>query len=497
MFIPYGQTSGFQPLNQQPAPQQPTGVLGKLREFSTGIAKGELSTLRGIGTVGEKALNQSVGRLVNIFGGRGNVPTVSDTVLNRSSVAGQRATELLTPKTGAEKAGFAVEQIAEFFLPASKIAKAEKFVNVLSSGIKSTKLAAATRIGGKALASAIPTATIATAQTGSIKEGLKAGVTAGAIRGSFATIGEGARALKIPERLYSTIFKLSKRDMRAELSANGILNLQQNNPAKYEELVRAGIIKTSGGQPIVNNTLAEQALDRGLRGSIRNMANEVVSGTLDSEYQIQTIVKNYPNTIPVKETQYQTVLQKIAQSYKDVGFGEVATEADYLASKLASTKGNIDANTLLQMRRFFDRMRIASSYEKGVTDLSMSQGNLKVLSDALRTKLNAIPNVGSIMKDYSFYIDAMGALAREASRRGNNQVISLIDSVFLTGGLSSGSTAPVATIMMLRRMLLSGQGVSSLGQLLSRSTIKPATAGILGASSNLLSSQINPQEQSR
>ena len=475
-MIPYNPT-GLVPYE----PSQPAQGSNGLRGFATGIAKGELSTLKGIGTIGQKVLDKTLNRIPGVNAG-------SDIYRPQTST-GQKATTLLAPQTSAEKAGFTTEQILEYFIPASKAARAEQTINTLLRG--RSLLQATTRIISKGAVQGVSAGAVRYAQTGGdVKESSKAALTAGITRAGLATIGEGARALRIPERLYSTIFKNSKKDMLSELKVNGIDTLKRTNPTMYQQMVDEGIIKLgAGGVPQVNVTLAEQALDKGLRGSIRNMADEVVGKTLESEYKVQQIASKYGGTISLPEKQYVNVLKKVAQEYDDVGFGEISKEAGYLASKLESTKGNLTAQDALQFRRFLDRLRIGTSYDKPATSLSMTQSNFKTLSDSVRTKINAIPGMKNIMTDYAFYIDAIEALAREASRRGNNQVISLIDSIFLGGGLSSANPAPLLTIGVMRRMLLSGQGMTFFGQLLNKGVASPKTIGTIGAISSGVQSQ--------
>lgn len=471
-------------LSLPPAPPKTsTGFDG----FSKGVVQGGLSTLKGIGTIGQKVLDSTANKI-------GSGSKVGSDIYRPGTEKEQRAKQLITPQTSAEKLGFGTEQLAEFFVPASKIAKVESMVNLLSKGLVNPIAQGAVRVAGKALANAIPDAAIRYAQTGGdTKEAIKTGITAGVARGAFATVGEGARALKIPERLYSTIFKNSKGDMLRELNANGLNNLRQTNPSKYDELVEQGIVREYNGLPVLNETLAEKALDRGLRGSIRSMANEVVGGALDAEAKVQQAVKGYTQPILFPEKQYVNVLRKVGQAYQDVGFGEISKEANFLASLLKNTKGSLSGEQALQLRRFLDKMRIASSFDKTTNQLSMTQANFKTLADVARKRLKTIPGIEPIMKDYSFYIDALESLAKEASRRENSQVISLIDSIFLGGGLSAADPAPLLTINVLRRLIQSGPGMTGLAQLLQKSVASPATIGTIGGISSGVQSQIGDQ----
>jgi len=138
---------------------------------------------------------------------------------------------------------------------------------VLSQGIKSPLFASLSRIVGKSVVQGITTAGVRAVQTGGdVEEATKAGLFAAGTRGILAVLGESARALGIPERLYSMIFKNTKQDMLAELRSDALLNLQRTNPSRFKELSDAGIIMMKGDTPVVNETLAEKALCRPLQG---------------------------------------------------------------------------------------------------------------------------------------------------------------------------------------------------------------------------------------
>lgn len=467
--------------------EEPTGFMGGVKEVGKGIAKGVLSTAKGLGTIGQKLMDLVPGNVVG-----------SD-VYRPGTELEQKASEAFTPETGLEKAGFTGEQIAEFFIPAAKAAKAEKTIHLLSQGIKSPLIAAGIRVLGKAGVQAASAGGVSLAQTGGdVKEAGKVAATAGVLRGGMAVIGEGARAFHVPERLYSTIFKNSARDMKVELSSNGLKAFQQSNPERFKELVGKGVIRTGeSGQLMLNDTLAEQALDKGLRGSIRNMANEVVEGTFNSEDKVRTIAQNYGGKVNLKEKQFESILREISDEYQNVGFNEISDDALRLADELKAGKGEVSGETALAVRRLLDRARIATSFEKPASKLSLTQQNLKTLGDAARKRINEIPGMGETMKDYSFYIDALDALAQEAKKRGNNQVLSLIDSLFLSGAFSGASSggvgAPNIMALAARRYLMSAPGTTAIGQALQRGVASQATSGGLsGVASEILAPMSNP-----
>lgn len=454
--------------------------------FAIGMGKGVLSTVKGLSDIG-----QNVARTVTrpIIGGAAEK--------NEGDVRFQEFVEpFITPKGNAQKAGFIAEQLAEFALPATKLAKGEMVIDALSQGVRSPLLSSGARILGKSTLQGLGAGGVRLAQTGGdVEESAKTGLTAGLARGAFATIGEGARALRIPERLYQMIFKNTAKDMVSELKADGLYKLQQTNPARFDDFVKKGIIQVEEGRPVLNETLAEQALDRGLRGSIRTMASKVVDGTLQAEDDVRRIAKTYTGTINMTEPQFKNVLKGIAQEYEDVGFGEISRQASKLANEIEHTKGNVTGEVALEIRRLLDRARIARSFEVPAGKLSLSQQNLKTLADSARERLNSIPGMGETMKDYTFYIEALESLAREAARRGNNQVLSLIDSIFLAGGFGGNNIAPGLTAGIGRRIFMSGPGLTYPASALRSGTFSPGTSAALsGGSSALQSSTGDPQD---
>lgn len=476
-----------------PEPTSPLGSFAKSaynleKDVATGFAKGGTQTALGLGNIAFSEAGMQAQKLLPLpFRLMGKVAekTGLSNIFNPSTQAGQKARQLVEPKNTAESVGKGIEQTAEFFIPAGAAMKGEKAVNVASKAISSPFLAATARIVGKSAVQGLSAGGVKYLQTGGdTKEAVKTGALGGLARGAMATIGEGANALKVPERLYSTIFKNTKNDMIAELRSDAIINIQKTDPDLYTDLVKQGIIKVQNGQPIVNTTLAEDALERGLKGNVGTMANQVVTGQLKSEQAARQIASNYKGTVDLPEEQYQNVLKGLAQEYEDVGFGEITKEANKLAAKLAATKGKLPAADALDIRRFLDRVRIARSFNQPATKLSLDQANLKTLADTARTRVNAVPGMQPVMNDYSFYIDALEALAKEAARTGNNQVISLIDSMFLAGTAVSGNPLPAGAGLLRRLILTSPKGLTNTAQKINTGVLSPSGSGVLGSLSS-------------
>lgn len=141
---------GVQGLQQQTPiePQTPTEQPGKLEQFATGVGKGVLSTIKGAGQIGEKighALLPTSAESPSVY---------SEEALQQGAEEGKPMGKLLQEenleaKTGAEKAGKFVEQVAEFFIPAGKVAQVEKALSA-SKGIANIAAKLTPLIGEKA-----------------------------------------------------------------------------------------------------------------------------------------------------------------------------------------------------------------------------------------------------------------------------------------------------------------------------------------------------------
>lgn len=352
-----------------------------------------------------------------------------------------------------EVVGKGLERVAEFFVPGALGVKAGATANFLT----------------KALVEGLGTGAVATAQTGDIKKGAAVGALAGGISAGIGALGAGARYFGVPEKLYNTIFKSNSNAMIQELKSEGIANLQKTNPEQFASLVKDGIIKLSGDGAIsVNESLAKQALDRGLRGSIENMSNGVVMNLLTAEQAAQNIAKTTKQTIKVPEKQFANVFGEIAKDYENVGFGDTANTAKRLQTIF--TKGDITAEDALTARRLLDGLRIRSSFIPD-SKLSTSQDNLKFLADELRKRLTKIEGFADVMKEYAFNIKAMEALSKEAVRRGNSNVITLVEGTLLGGGSPVG-----AGIYAGKKLLNTPTGITNIANAINKTDAVSNTA---------------------
>lgn len=290
---------------------------------------------------------------------------------------------------------------------------------------------------------------------GVLMSGIVGAGIGGAIPVAGAAIKRSGKLVEgMPERLYSTIFKNSADDVFKQLRTGGVAEMQKRNPALFAEAVKEGIVHLGkDGTYLVDETLAKQALDRGLKGSLNAMANSVVETNVKSELGLRGIVSKMKKPIAIDNKRgLLNVLTGIADGVK--GQYDESALMPTIKGYIKEVKtGKVSAQSLLDMRRLIDSQRIASTYRAmPVGRISLSQESFKSAADALRSKLNAIPGVSEIMKDYSFSIEALEHIAKEAQRKGNNQVLSLIDSIFLAGA-ASGSPLGVGGFLARRSLV--------------------------------------------
>src|SRR3990167_11020924 len=101
-------------------------VVEPLGNFSEGFAKGGLSTIKGIGQLGTTLANKVLPKSLEFPAEYGTGSgEFTKKLLSKENLA---------PKGTAQNIGYGAEKIAELFLPASKIAKAEKAADILFKG---------------------------------------------------------------------------------------------------------------------------------------------------------------------------------------------------------------------------------------------------------------------------------------------------------------------------------------------------------------------------
>lgn len=424
-----------------PPQQKPSSTFARLGsaamkagdDLIIGALKGAGSTITGIDTLVRKVPG---------------VGTALDAISPQKGGLAQNK-PLLAPKGAVQKLAFGAEQLAEFLVPGGAVAKGAKAVQGARVVQKLAPAAqVATKVATRTGLEGVTAGAVRSAQTGSVKEGTKAGAIAGGITGALGAAGAGLRASGLPEKLYGQIFKSSFDDMTNALRTGGLKDLQAKYPEKFKEFADAGIIKVSkDGKVNFDPTLAREALDRGLRGSLPNMANESMRKTLELELNARRIAEGYKPQLRIPTPKkYVNIFNQLREQYKGTFMEQRGKEAARLAKAFES--GRVDAKTVLDARRFLDKMRVAASYRNDAK-VSIAQEDFRKATDQLRGVLNKVPGMGGTMSNYRFYLEALEALAKEAQRQNNANVIGLIDAVLIGGGtgmvgIPAGLAAAVA-----------------------------------------------------
>lgn len=453
-----------------PAPQGTGGIGGVLK----GIVKGVGSTIAGAETLGQKGLDFITKPISEAVTGKPYTPTQ-----NLKDALGEN----IKPHGTAENLGFYGEQLGEFLIPMGALGKAEKVVEGVSEASKLGKFGkAAINVLGKAGVEGVGNAGITAIQSGgNAKETLATGLTFGLLKGVTGAAGEALKAAKFPEYLYGKIFKSGWQDMYQKLRTEGLAAFKKDSPELYQQLVKQGAIKAGpSGMAIVNDSLAKQALDKGLKGSLKEMSNQVVKGLYESEGIVKSIAGASKKTIALPEKAYVNVLNDISKEYKDVAFGTISKEAKRLAGLAKS--GKLDAETALEMRRFLDGLRIQSSYNPLATaKMSLSQQNLKALTERLRGRVNELPGMKTAMKNYSFYIDALESLAKKANKEANAGALDLVDKALLGGGIFAHAPVEATVLEGIKKVASSPKVYTNLAQTIQKTGLPTKTGTVLKA----------------
>jgi len=398
---------------------------------------------------------------------------------------------ILTPKTSAEKVGAGVEQVAEFFIPSGlgeKALQATKLGQGLSKAQDLNLLGKTTRTLIKGIGEGADFAIKSVAQksTEDLSTQLKTGAGSFllglamtpviSVAGSVIKTGLDKITKRLPERLMSVIFKTSADDLKAEW----------NSIAKGKT---------------INKTLAREALENDIFGSSEKMGVYSIKKLADIEKMVKQTSKVSSKIINVGKPQTKKTiefLRDIAVSYNGP-FSEVGPTAKQLATEIAKGKGNMNPNLVLRLKRFFDALRVNSSFNTNPT-LSLKQEGLKNAANVFRQELY---NAGfkTAMEQERIFIEALEALVKDAATRRNKNVIGLVDLLAGGGGMVSGGPfAGVGAAAAIRGIqqppIITGtaRALFKGGQAIEKSSVTNSIKSIAQPSSQLMSREALKQE---
>lgn len=317
-----------------------------------------------------------------------------------------------------------------------------------------SKYGAVARVGAGAGTEALANYGVGYALSGGDKkQALIQAATAGFLKAGTGTIGELANKGKVPENLMTHIFRTTKKE---ELGAFG---------------GNAG------------DSIAKQALDRGIKGNTNKIAETLTTGMADSEKAIADEFAKVGNPNIVLDNP-KTVINYIADKANLLEKSGAVKEAQGLKASLGAINpetGEITANNALALRRFLDGLRIEKGFMAPTEELTAQQAGLKEMADEIRHKINVIGGTGSIMKDYSFYIKAMDKLASHASRTKNADALGMINT-FLLGESVANANPVLAGVAIGRRLIKTTAGATKLAQFLKNLPKSSATGSTVRSS---------------
>lgn len=395
--------------------------MGNLGEVATGVAKGELATIRGIGALGNKfqgVLDQTVGRGINAITGKGFEPLKTaqgNTIFNDESPMGMSALNALTPRTGWEQLGYTGERIAEFLALSGAVNQAARVVGLGAKGAVAAKgagsgLQTLANLSGQSLVQGAAGSTITAGQTG--KYGTEA-VVNGLISAAFPFLAYGAGQLG--KKITESSFKASPSDIKKGFKIDTIDEFKLHGPP--QEALKKTQVKLTNLSQELNNKLAERpdltfdvdsAYQRTVerlgdrKHLIRNVAVGVDDGLadlknmLDKSYKAlgEQGIEATPKTIPID----------IAQDIKQAA----GTRPAWMSRFPDKTADSID----VVYKIFYDELKT------GIEKTTESAG---------------IKGIGEINKSISKLIPVQSVLIRAAARSANANVISLTDFIGLLG----------------------------------------------------------------
>jgi len=390
----------------QEPPIAKTNLLQDLQGIGAGAIKGIGSTGWGLASLAENYIVNPLQRLTNT---------------DESNVIPNEKPEALVPNSWNENLGYGVEQIAEFLLPASKIAKVEKGISGVLGAIKTAKpgaLNTAGEITQKVLQSklggTIPTlakagveATYAggltTAKEGSFNDNAK---TAALVAGLFPIAGgllfNGVKALKpLGEKIQMSVIRPTINDVK-----NGF---KIQNVNKYN----------LGGS--LGETLTKSSI------TMNNLGKKMA-----------TLTKNSNESVNLNNT-YKQVSDALLKTSKAKQFGDIGATQRVLNNLKKEIEAVGGKNGLVNL---YDATAVkrgaatkgAWAYGRFDPDSSATELIYDTFYNKLKTQLENTkygPEIKAINKQLSEIIPVHTAALRRLPVEQRNNALSLTDSMGL------------------------------------------------------------------
>ena len=390
------------------------GISNIITDTTKGAAKGVLSTLTGISSISERALD-SMGRIVT--------PKKYEKALGFEKTD-KKSAELLIPEkyrspnedSTAEKIGFYGEQVAEWFIPWTKTAKVEKGVNALSKLTKTGKVVK--NFAGEA------TETIArqASQTGEInKDTITTGIGVPIIN---KVISKSGILTKAGESLFGKLPEWL---------------IKQAIPLKPKQ-IRAGV------------DVSKYALENKRFGTAQSLFDKSSTeiNKLNSSINNKLLKESYAIGRPIPNTNLPLIFDDVAKKLNSDGADITGNEVKKIVINLAKqSKGligekNLNIGNTNRLRQSLDK----TLGDKGflMSELPFNKEVLKNVTNALREKVkSSVPSTRSLFDRFTKEITIKEALSNKLSTKAGSQSINFTD-LLIGAGTFAGTDDPFKAI---------------------------------------------------
>lgn len=387
---------------KQEQPAEKKGILeegGAVQQFGTGVAKGALSTAKGLGELTSRGLSNLPGKAGEFF--QGGVEESK-----RIDESG-----LLQAQGGMEKLGKGIEQIAEFAIPATKVSKLTQGASLV----------------GKIIPRALTSAGVASAQEGEI--GKEAAIAAG-IETALPIAGKLLTPVK---NVVGRLFK----GLGSGLSGVGTDTIDQiiKNPKVAQETSKKLI---EGG----NRDILTQNVKTIINGvsNIKKEARQAYKTGLEVLKQTDIDSKVFRNSTQSVLDKYGSVIKNGERKLTNVEFSDPKNikMANDLLNKLQTSK--LDGKSL---RKLADDIE-SKAYKIATSDERLSfNAFIKDLSNSLKTgiskstsKLDEINKAFSRDVQLAESIENIFGKVKFKNASEINKVAQQLESLFSKKGLS-------------------------------------------------------------
>lgn len=395
------------------APQPDRGVLGMATDVAQGFGAGAAKTVFHGGDLIRRGLGM-------------------DRIIDQPDV--QAA--MTPPDTTSGRVGFGAEQLGEFLIP---LGVGPNLVKRFAEG---SRLAG---FGLKSVGEAAEFGAKTAVQTGGDWEQV---ITAALLGSTTPVLSEAFRAAggalfkSLPSKLYNQVFKLAEKEIAASWKG------------------------ASRGQTI-KPTLAEEVIERGLRGSPRNMGI-YVNRKIDSyEAELQSHLKGKLIRLPGKDF-FVGLLDDVATTFGG-RFARKGREAARLAHRLKATPArDVKATDALRLKRLLDDVRTMSSFRADAR-LGPRQDEFKGAADFVRKVLKRRDtSVTNLLNEERVFINARSDLVSDYARRRNAKLLTWSDILIGGGSTMTGVPGIGIGVMGLVRGMQQPFFLTGIGQSLFR-----------------------------